>query len=313
MIGNPSKRDFKNMVRGNLINNCPGTSDDITNARAIFSPDLANLRGKTIWQMPALVVGDYVSVPKMVVECNKIVTLAANVFFVDGIAFLLNVLRQIKFITAEHVASCMAKSLSKHLARVVQVYRRAGFSVHTILMDREFEKVEAEISNLVCNTTATKEHFSKAECSIRTLKEWTRGIACMLPFQYIPQQLKIEFMYFVVLWLNMFPVKTGISGVYSPCELLVRWYLDYKKHCCVLPGMYCKVHNEPIPSNTMTPHTHWGIVCSPTGNLQGNVKFYCLKTGRILKRWSFTPLPMPDSVIKQVNQIGLHKKQGAGI
>ncbi len=41
MIGNPSQRDFKNMVRGNLINNCPVTSDDVTNACAIFGPDLA--------------------------------------------------------------------------------------------------------------------------------------------------------------------------------------------------------------------------------------------------------------------------------
>ncbi len=49
MIGNPSKRNFKNMVRGNLINNCPVTSYDITNAQAIFGPDLANLRGKTVW------------------------------------------------------------------------------------------------------------------------------------------------------------------------------------------------------------------------------------------------------------------------
>jgi hypothetical protein len=51
-----------------------------------------------------------------VVECNKIVMLAAGVFFVDGIAFLLTVLRQIKFIMAEHVTTCTAKSLSKHLA-----------------------------------------------------------------------------------------------------------------------------------------------------------------------------------------------------
>jgi hypothetical protein len=63
MIRNPSKRDFKNIVRGNLINNCPVTSDDVTNAHAIFGPDLANLRGKTVWQTPVPVVGDYVSVP----------------------------------------------------------------------------------------------------------------------------------------------------------------------------------------------------------------------------------------------------------
>ena len=84
---------------------------------------------------PAPVVGDYVAIPKGVIEKNKTVTLAADVFFVDGIAFLLAVSKNIKFNTAEHVATCTAKSLSKHLDRVIQVYTQAGFSVRTILID----------------------------------------------------------------------------------------------------------------------------------------------------------------------------------
>ena len=48
----------------------------------------------------------------------------------------------------------------------------------------------------------------------------------------------------------------------------------------------------------------------PTGNLQGSVKFFCLNTGRILKQQSFTALPMPDRVIKRVNDIEVRKKQG---
>ncbi len=48
----------------------------------------------------------------------------------------------------------------------------------------------------------------------------------------------------------------------------------------------------------------------PTGNLQGSVKFYCINTGRVLKRRSFTPMPMPDRVIKQVNKIGEREGQG---
>ena len=122
--------------------------------------------------------------------------------------------------------------------------------------------------------------------------------------------MKIEFIYFMVLWLNAFPVKNGISSMFSLRELLVRWCLDYTKPCRVLPGTYCEVHDEPSPSNTMTPRTHEAIAMGPTGNLQGSVKFFCLTTGRILKRRSFTALPMPDRVIKRVNDIGLREKQG---
>ena len=137
--------------------------------------------------------------------------------------------------------------------------------------------------SLACNTSAAKEHVSEAERSIRTIKECSRGIVGTLPFKHIPRWLKIEFIYFVVFWLNAFPAKTGVPTTFSPRELLMRWRLDYKKHCQVLPGSYCKVHNEPVPLNTMTPCTHECIACGPTGNFQGRVKFYCLNTGCILK------------------------------
>jgi hypothetical protein len=74
---------------------------------------------------------------------------------------------------------------------------------------------------LECNTTAAKEHVSKAESGIRTIKECTRGAIATLPFENIPRQMKIEFVYFAVLWLNVFPVQSGVSAIHSPWELLV--------------------------------------------------------------------------------------------
>jgi hypothetical protein len=236
MIGNPSKGDFKGMVSGNLIKNCPITTTDITNARKIFGPDLASIRGKTVRWTPAPVVADYVAVPCLLVEQNGIVRMAADVFFVDGTAFLVSLSRRIKFITMEHVPVRMAISLSKHITRILQVYERAGFRVRTILMDGEFEKVRDLIPRVECNTTVAKKHVSEAERAIRTIKEWTRGLLATLPFQHIPRRMKIKFVYFMVLWLNAFSVKDGILAAYSPRELLVRWRMDYSKHCRVLTG-----------------------------------------------------------------------------
>ena len=120
----------------------------------------------------------------------------------------------------------------------------------------------------------------------------------------------MKFIYFVVLWLNAFLAKNGILVKYSPQELLVRWKLDYRKHCQVLPGTYCETHDKLVATNTMTPRTHECIACEPWGNLQGSIKFFCLTMGCILKRCLFTALPMPDRVIKHVNAIGLWEKQG---
>ena len=52
-----------------------------------------------------------------------------------------------------------------------------------------------------------------------------------LPFKLILQWLKIEYIYFVVFWLNAFPAKTEVSTTFSPRELLMQWKLNYKKHC----------------------------------------------------------------------------------
>jgi hypothetical protein len=253
LLGNPSEKDYRGMVSSNMIENCPISTSDVSNARAIFGPDLPSVRGKTVRRTPAPVVAEYVSVPRSLVETNRIITLGADVFFVDGTPFLLTVARRLKFVTAEHVPMRTATNLSKHMTRVLEVYKRAGFIVRTILMDEEFEKIRPHLLTVEYNTTAAKEHVSKAERTIRTIKERTRGLLATLPFSHLPRRMKIEFVYFIVLRLNAFLVRSGISSTFSPRELLVRWRLDYKKHCWVLPGTYCKVHDEPMPTNTMTP------------------------------------------------------------
>jgi hypothetical protein len=46
MVGYPSPADFTNMVRANMIQNCPVTPTDITTSNKIFGPDVASLKGK---------------------------------------------------------------------------------------------------------------------------------------------------------------------------------------------------------------------------------------------------------------------------
>ena len=238
------------------------------------------------------------------------ITLSADVFFLDGISLLLTLSRQIKFVTVEHTPSCTAKQLTMHLKCVLQVYHRAGFTVRYVLIDGEFEKVKNKIPSIVCNTTTVKENIAEDERQKRVAKKRCRGISCTVPYKYVPRRMKIEILYFVVLWINAFPVKNGISTVYSPYELIIRWKMDYKNHCRVEVGTYCEVHNEPSPSNTTEPRTHEGTALGPTRNLQGSIKFYCLNTGQVLKRRNFTPIPLPGRLIAKVEDIG--NKQNPG-
>ena len=198
----------------------------------------------------------------------------------------------------------------EYMKKVLRVYYRAGFTVRYMLMDGEFEKVKAELPSIVCNTTAAKEHVAEAERHIRSVKERSRGIRATLPFSSIPKRVKIELIYFIVCWLNAFPVKSGISRQFSPREIVLRWQLDIKRHCRVMFGEYCEVHDELDPTNTQVSKTHEALALGPTRNSQGTVKFFCLETGRVLKRRNFTIYPMPDRVIKKVNTVGLAQGQG---
>jgi hypothetical protein len=310
LIGGPSEKDFTALVSSKSIENCPVDRIDVTHAKKLFGPHLQGVKGGTVRRAADPVIESYVSVPRETILGMKVVTMSADVFFIDGIPMLLTLSRRIKFVTTEHTPSRTAKQLSKHISRVLQIYYRAGIKVRYVLMDGEFEKVRAELPNVVVNTTAAKEHVAEAERMIRVVKERCRGVICTLPFTFVPKRIKIEIVYFTTLWLNAFPVRNGISTKYSPRELILRWKMDYKKHCRVLVGTYCEVHDEPSPSNTMISRTHEGIALGPTGNLQGSVKFYSLTTGRVIKRRNFTEMPMPDSIIKKVDAIGQKENHG---
>ncbi len=172
------------------------------------------------------------------------ITLAADIFFVDRTAFLLTVARRIKFVTAEHVPVRTATSLRKHLKRVLEVYGCAGFVVRIILMDGEFEKIKSLMPSIECNTTAAKERVSKAEQTIRTVKERIRGLLATLPFSHVPKRMYIEFVYFVILWLNAFPVKSEISQTISPRELLSVgvWTTRIIVECSQAPTVKCTMN-----------------------------------------------------------------------
>jgi hypothetical protein len=77
----------------------------------------------------------------------------------------------------------------------VLVYARAGFTVQTILIDNEFEKVWDHESEVNMSTPAA-----------RVIKEQAQGIICTLLYKTFPQLMLIHLLHFIVMWLNKFPV-----------------------------------------------------------------------------------------------------------
>jgi hypothetical protein len=173
----------------------------------------------------------------------------------------------------------------------------------------EFVKLADEFNFVEINTTAAREHVGEIERSHRTLKERARCVVSDLPYTVLPMQMVIHLVYFVVLWLNAFPNKQGISENLSPREIVTRKKISFVKHCKALFGSYVEATEDADITNDMKPRTRECIALGPTGNRQGSQKVLCLRTGTVLTRRRIDEYPMPNRVIKKVNDLGRRSKR----
>ena len=208
---------------------------------------------------------DYVNIPRLLVNVNQQVTLAANVMFVNSVPFLVSVSRNINLITIEHAPSPRtASSLGSLLQRIIRVDARASFTVQSILMDIEFKKVRDHVPMLDVNTTAASEHVRDIERRICLIKEQARGIVCTLPYSRLSRIMLIHLLHYITMWLNNFPVSNGVSANLSLCEIILRHCLSYKYHCHAPFGAYCKTHEDNEPTNSMQSRALPTICLGPT-------------------------------------------------
>ena len=114
---------------------------------------------------------------------QKNVTLVADVMFINGVPFLVSSSRNLMLMTIEHAPDHKAPKLGYLIHRIMNTYARAGFNVHTIHMDNEFEKIKDHVQATL-NTPAASEHVGEIERRIRVFKERCRGIICPDPANY---------------------------------------------------------------------------------------------------------------------------------
>lgn len=316
MIGRPSMKDYENIVRLNLIPDCPVTIEDIRTANKIYGAEIAALKGKTTRNTSPQVRTDQVHVPPEIKEIHQLVTIAIDLMFVNKIPFFVTISRNIKFTTIQHLENRTKTSLCAALKCVYDIYKRSGFSISTVLADGEFNQLEIFCIELglTLKTTAANEHVPDIERQLRVIKERARAIRCTLPFDRIPKRVIIEMMSFVVFWLNLIPNKNGVSSTLGPRNIVTNTRATFRDHCGIPFGAYAQMHKEPHPSNDISiARTQGGICLGPTGNPQGGYKFLNLNTGMKVTRRSFTEIPTPQEVIDRVNYIVECEKQGQAL
>ena len=70
-LGNPSEKQFKEMVSSANLENCPVTVTDVSNAHVIFGPDLLGIKGKTVCISPHRVEMEYLEIPQTLTHCKS--------------------------------------------------------------------------------------------------------------------------------------------------------------------------------------------------------------------------------------------------
>jgi hypothetical protein len=89
-----------------------------------FGPNLATLRGKTTRTKLEHVRVDNVKISQDFMELHKYMTIVADAMFVNGLPFLVTLLRGISLVTIKFLPSRTAKRLANSMECVIRIYGR---------------------------------------------------------------------------------------------------------------------------------------------------------------------------------------------
>jgi hypothetical protein len=104
--------------------------------------------------------------------------------------------------------------------------------------------------------------------------------------------------------INLFPCAA--SPHVAPREIFSGIRCDFDRDLPVAYGDYCLVYDtslSPMEINSSKRRKEECLAMLPVGNKDGDVKFFSLKSGKILTRNSFKVYPTPESVIKHLNAL----------
>jgi hypothetical protein len=87
----------------NAIRNNPVTIEDVNISEMIFGSNIGRIKGKTTRSKPNPVISDYIEIPSELIDKQQNVTLCIDTMFVNGVAFLTTILRNIMYRTAEAI------------------------------------------------------------------------------------------------------------------------------------------------------------------------------------------------------------------
>ena len=93
---------------------------------------------------------------------------------------------------------------------------------------------------MILNTAAVREYATKVEQKIRVRKEKNCGTKTAVPLNHLQHHMLIKMVHFT---------SSRIFNIWIPRELISCHELDAAKHCHMLFGTFCELHDEPDIGN----------------------------------------------------------------
>ena len=123
------------MISTNMISNCPINIKDVDNAEKIFGRSMASLKGKSTRSKPKPVIRDDIQIPEEIYNKNSNLDLCIDVIYINRVAFLVSIDKQIKYRSIIHVKDQDTPEFFKSLDQILRLYNLAGFTITTIHAD----------------------------------------------------------------------------------------------------------------------------------------------------------------------------------
>jgi hypothetical protein len=177
ILGAPSTSNYKKILRGNMIKDCPVVEKDVDIAEAIFGADISTIKGKTARRTPRPIIQDLISVPPELVRKHSSIELCIDVMYVNRIGFLTSIGYPIYYRKTVHVTNGKNETLYNGLDKILRIYNAGGYRVNIVNCDNGFRKMMDDVKDkLDCtmNYTNAQDHEPHAERNNRTIKNQIR-------------------------------------------------------------------------------------------------------------------------------------------
>ena len=310
MLAYQSYKDMSEAITSGTITDCPVTIRSLRRSTDIYGTPEGILKGKRIHSFTP---SD--KIIAVIRPAGNDVNLNGDIFFIEGIAFLLTFGTPVNLLGITALANRIVITISKALDQYIANYRAQGLPVTEIFLDSESDLNETyQLRGVKLTYVPPGQHVSVIERKIRLVRERCRALFSKFT-SLLYKQLLVALVKFVISRINMLPVLGSRATAhawhrFSPRELLTGIKTNFTRDLGIGYLDYAQL-TEPVNTttyNSLKPRKRGGVALYSLGNSKGSVNFITLDTEIEVAREKFHLLPMPDVVILHLNALAAKDK-----